>query len=120
MSEHQPTPHVNMSISTVRGVTHDLRTDSLLVTHSDNTETEDATSVTELDQIDSKQQTISSTTHRAVNFTAELVVPEVNGSSLSLASSSPSFEKKKRGLFKQLSLNLQYGTFNKEIQNVSE
>eukprot|EP00092_Neocalanus_flemingeri_P007739 GFUD01008355.1.p1 GENE.GFUD01008355.1~~GFUD01008355.1.p1 ORF type:complete len:1621 (+),score=387.09 GFUD01008355.1:109-4971(+) len=113
MGEHQPTPHHNSPLSS-RGVTHDLRTGSLLVSHADNTEDATNVTLTELDQINSEQQ---DTRNTAVS--AQLGVSRVNGSSLSLTSSTESVEKKKRGLFKQLSLNLQYGTFNKDPNKVA-
>jgi hypothetical protein len=93
-------------------VTHDPLMSSVLAEHSDNTE--DASHETELDQNNSKQQDTGNTTLQVKH-----VIKQRNGSSASLASSTQSTERKKRGLFKQLSFNLQYGTFNKESPKVS-
>ena len=112
MSTRHPTPLVNLSISQERGVTHDPLMSSVLAEHSDNTE--DASHETELDQNNSKQQDTGSTTLGLVRH----VTKERNGSSASLASSIQSTDRKRRGLFKQLSFNLQYGTFNKEPPKV--
>ena len=112
MSEHNLPPLVNMSISNRGGVTHDPLTPGLLTSHSDNTE--DATSVSELDRINSKQPTARNTTAKAAHVTVEIVTAQLKGSLLSLTSLTPSGEKKKTGIFRQISLNLQYGTFHKD------
>ena len=114
MSAPCPTPRVNLSLSRERGVTHDPLTGRVLVSHTDNTE--DATSDTELDQNNSQQQDSVNTTLSPVHVTRP-GTNQKSGSSLSLASSTQSTEKRKRGIFKQISYNLQYGTFYKVNEN---